>query len=214
MTGELDRERLAVLVHEVRSPVAALSAIAETIVESGVDAAVRAELVRLVVGACQGIERIVADVAVVSIRFENVDPRALVVDAVAAARLRGASVQASVADDLPVLEGDPARLRQALDNLIANAVTHGAPSDVVVVGSATDSAVRIAVSDGGAGIALEDQARIFDAGVRLRPGASGMGLGLVLTRAIVEGHGGSLAVASAPGEGATFTIELPLAASP
>jgi signal transduction histidine kinase len=213
MTGDLDRERLAVLVHEVRSPVAALSAIAETVGESGVDPAVRGELVRLVVGACLGIERIVADVAVASIRFEDVDPRALVVDAVAAARQRGAPVQASVADDLPVLEGDPARLRQALDNLIANAMTHAAPSDVVVVASATDSAVRIAVSDGGAGIPREDQARIFDAGVRLGTGASGMGLGLALTRAIVEGHGGSLAVASAPGEGATFTIELPLAGS-
>jgi signal transduction histidine kinase len=213
MTGDPDLERLAVLVHEVRSPVAALSAIAETVGESGVDAADRAELVRLVVGACLGIERIVADVAVVSIRFEEVDPRALVVDAVAAARLRGASVQASVADDLPVLEGDPARLRQALDNLITNAVTHGAPSDIVVVGSATDDAVRISVSDGGAGIPREDQARIFDVGVRLRSGVSGMGLGLPLTRAIIEGHGGSLAVVSAPGEGATFIIELPLASA-
>jgi signal transduction histidine kinase len=210
MTGDLDRERLAVLVHEVRSPVAALSAIAETVGGPGDDAAARAELVRLVVGACLGIERIVADVAVVSIRFEDVDPRALVLDAVAAARLRGAPVRASVADDLPMLDADPERLRQALDNLIANAATHGAPSDVVVVGSSTDSAVRIAVSDRGPGIPRTDQARIFDVGVRLSSGASGTGLGLALTRAIVEGHGGSLAVASAPGEGATFTIELPL----
>jgi signal transduction histidine kinase len=214
MTGDLDRERLAVLVHEVRSPVAALSAIAESVGESGVDAAVRAELVRLVVAACRGIERIVADVAVVSIRFEEVDLRELVLDAVAAARLRGSPVQASVADVLPVLEGDAARLRQALDNLIANAVTHGAPSDVVVEGSATGNAVRLAVSDGGAGIRLVDQARIFEAGVRLGSGASGMGLGLALTRAIVEGHGGSLAVESAPGRGTTFTIELPLSPRP
>jgi signal transduction histidine kinase len=213
MTGDLDRERLAVLVHEVRSPVAAISAIAEVVGESGVPADARAELVRLVVAACRGLERIVADVAVVSIRLEEVDPRELVVDAVAAARLHGAPVRASVADDLPVLEGDPARLRQALDNLIANAVTHGAPSDVVVVGGATGSAVRISVSDSGAGIPLADQARIFDAGVRLAPDASGMGIGLALSRAIVEGHGGSLVVASVPGEGATFTIELPFAAS-
>jgi signal transduction histidine kinase len=214
MTDDLDRERLGVLVHEVRSPVAALSAIAEAVAEADFDAVARAQLVGLVLAACRGIERIVADVAVVSIRLEEVDLRELVADSVAAARLRGAPVHASVADDLPLLEADPARLRQALDNLIANAVTHGAPSGVVVVGSATDNAVRISVSDRGAGIPLEDQVRIFEAGVRLGPGASGMGLGLALTRAIVEGHGGSLAVASAPGEGATFTIELPRTASP
>jgi two-component system sensor histidine kinase BaeS len=214
MTDDLDRERLAVLVHEVRSPVAALSAIAEAVAEADFDAVARAELVGLVLAACRGIERIVADVAVVSIRLEEVDLRELVADSVAAARLRGAPVHASVADDLPLLEADPARLHQALDNLIANAVTHGAPSDVVVVGSATDNAVLISVSDRGAGIPLEDQARIFEAGVRLGSGASGMGLGLALTRAIVEGHGGTLAVASAPGEGATFTIELPRTPSP
>ena len=213
MTGDLDRERLAVLVHEVRSPVAALSAIAETMGEPGIDASARSELVRLVVAACRGIERIVADVAVASIRLEEVDPRELVVDAVAAARLRGAPVQSSVADELPLLVGDPARLRQALDNLIANAVTHGAASEVLVTGSATAGAVRLSVSDSGRGIPLDDQARIFEAGVRLASDASGMGLGLALTRAIVEGHGGSLAVASSPGEGATFTIELPLTAS-
>jgi signal transduction histidine kinase len=214
MTDDLDRERLAVLVHEVRSPVAALSAIAEAVAEADFDAVARAELVGLVLAACRGIERIVADVAVVSIRLEEVDLRELVADSVAAARLRGAPVHASVADDLPLLEADPARLHQALDNLIANAVTHGAPSDVVVVGSATDNAVLISVSDRGAGIPLEDQARIFEAGVRLGSGASGMGLGLALTRAIVEGHGGTLAVASAPGQGATFTIELPRTPSP
>jgi signal transduction histidine kinase len=214
MTDDLDRERLAVLVHEIRSPVAALSAIAEAVAEADFDAVARAELVGLVLAACRRIERIVADVAVVSIRLEEVDLRELVADSVAAARLRGAPVHASVADDLPLLEADPARLHQALDNLIANAVTHGAPSDVVVVGSATDNAVLISVSDRGAGIPLEDQARIFEAGVRLGSGASGMGLGLALTRAIVEGHGGTLAVASAPGEGATFTIELPRTPSP
>jgi len=211
MTAELDRERLALLVHEVRSPVAALSAIAETVGESGVDEYGRAELVRLVVAACRGIERIIADVAVASIRFEKVDPGGLVADAVAAARLRGASIQLSIAADLPTLEGDHSRLRQALDNLIANAMTHGAGSEVVVACSATDGAVRISVSDTGTGIPVGDQARIFDVGVQLRPDASGAGLGLAVTRAIVEGHGGSLEVASTPGEGAKFTIELPRA---
>ena len=211
MTDEFDRERLALLVHEVRSPVAALSAIAETVGEPGVDEYARAELVRLVVAACRGIERIVADVAVASIRFEEIDPREVVADAVAAARLRGATIVLSIAADLPALEADRSRLRQALDNLIANAMTHGAGSEIHVTCGVTDETVRISVSDTGAGIPVGDQARIFEAGVRLHPDGSGAGLGLALTRAIVEGHGGSLEVASAPGEGAMFTIEVPRA---
>jgi signal transduction histidine kinase len=209
VTDERDRERLSLLVHEVRSPVAALSAIAETVREGRIDANARAELVRLVASACRAIERIVADVASASIHLESIDPGDLVADAVAAARLRGAPIERSIAADLPMLEADPARLRQALDNLIANALTHGSASDVVVEATATDNAVRISVSDTGSGIRADDQARIFEVGVRLRPEAGGSGLGLALTRAIVEGHGGSLAVASTPGEGATFTIELP-----
>ena len=133
MTEGLDAERLAVLVHEVRSPVAALAAIAETYPEPELAEGARLELVRLAISACRGVERIVADVAIASIHNEPVDADLLVRDAVSAAALRGENVEARVAGDLPVIEGDPARLRQLLDNLISNAVRHGAPSGVVVV---------------------------------------------------------------------------------
>jgi len=70
--------------------------------------------------------------------------------------------------------------------------------------------LRISVSDAGVGIAREEQERIFDIGVRLGADSGGYGIGLALTRAIVEGHGGALAVTSTPGDGASFTIVLPL----
>ena len=73
MSSELDTDRLAVLIHEVRSPVAALSAIAETVSDGGLDTVTRQELVRLVMLACRGMERIVGDVAVASVRLEEVD---------------------------------------------------------------------------------------------------------------------------------------------
>ena len=210
MSKGVDAERLAVLVHEVRSPVAALSAIAETFVEPELAEGARLELVRLSISACRGIERIMADVAVASIQTELVDSGRLVRDSISAASLRGVLVEASLAPDLPVIEGDPARLRQVLDNLISNAVRHGPPSGVVLVRAESDETLRISVSDTGDGIPLEQQERIFDAGVRLDPRSPGMGLGLTLARAIAEGHGGSLTVTSAPGEGATFTLALPL----
>ncbi len=78
---------------------------------------------------------------------------------------------------------------------------------------ATDSAVALSVTDTGIGIAAEDQARLFQpftqVDVSLARRHEGTGLGLALTRRLVELHGGSLAVESAPGTGSTFTIVLP-----
>lgn len=208
--SELDAQRLAVLVHEVRSPVAALSAIAETVADPSLDASARVELVRLAVSAGESVQRIVTDIAVASIRFEEIAPSGLVRDAAAAAVLRGDRVEVDIAAELPLIRGDPQRLRQALDNLIINAVVHSGSDDAVVVRGVADEALRITVSDAGVGIAPEEQERIFDVGVRLGTDSGGSGIGLALTRAIVEGHGGALAVSSTPGDGASFTIVLPL----
>jgi two-component system, NtrC family, sensor histidine kinase HydH len=208
--SELDAQRLAVLVHEVRSPVAALSAIAETVADPSLDASARVELVRLAVSAGESVQRIVTDIAVASIRFEEIAPSGLVRDAAAAAVLRGDRVEVDIAAELPLIRGDPQRLRQALDNLIINAVVHSGSDDAVVVRGVADEALRISVSDAGVGIAPEEQERIFDVGVRLGTDSGGSGIGLALTRAIVEGHGGALAVSSTPGDGASFTIVLPL----
>jgi signal transduction histidine kinase len=210
MTRSLDAERLAVLVHEVRSPVAALSAISESLTDA-VDDGVRRELVRLATLACHGIERIVTDAAVVSIRLEPVDMGALVADVVAAAVLRGGRVELNSPSDLPLVECDPSRVRQALDNLIVNALVHGRPDRSVSVRVAANDVLRIEIADRGPGIEPDQLERIFEIGVRLDPGsAPGAGLGLALARAIAEGHGGTLTVVSAPGAGTTFTLSLPL----
>ncbi len=173
--SELDAQRLAVLVHEVRSPVAALSAIAETVADPELDASARVELVRLAVSAGESVQRIVTDIAVASIRFEEIAPGGLVRDAAAAAVLRGDRVEVDIAAELPLIRGDPQRLRQALDNLIANAVVHSGSDDAVVVRGVADEALRISVSDAGVGIAPEEQERIFDVGVRLGTDSGGFG---------------------------------------
>jgi two-component system, OmpR family, sensor histidine kinase BaeS len=212
MTKNLDADRLAVLVHEVRSPVAALSAIAETLTDGDLDSASRRELVRLVTLACRGIERVVADATVASIHPDTIDPLRLVQDVVAAGNLRDARVSLVAPASLPTVAVDPARLRQALDNLITNAAVHGGAGGEVEVTVRVDDALHVDVTDHGAGIAADDLDRIFDVGVRLDPESPGTGLGLALARAIAEGHGGTLTVASTPGVGTTFTISLPLPA--
>lgn len=211
MSSELDTDRLAVLIHEVRSPVAALSAIAETVSDGGLDTVTRQELVRLVMLACRGIERIVGDVAVASVRLEEVDPSALVRDVAVAARLRGWRVEAEIPQRaVPRIEADPSRLRQVLDNLLANAVVHGGKDGVVRLRLGVDDSVVVEVIDAGPGIPAAELERIFDVGVRLEADRPGTGLGLAVSRAIVEAHGGALTATSAPGRGTTMIIALPL----
>lgn len=210
MSSGLDQARLAVLVHEVRSPVAALSAVAETVADLPADDSMRRELVRLALAASRGIERIVMDLAVASVRLEPVDVGALVRDAVAAFVVRGDNVVLEGDVAMLLVHGDPVRLRQVLDNLIGNALAHGsAGTPVVVRANPLGEDVAIAVSDTGPGIPHDALDGIFDLGVRLDAGATGSGLGLTLSRSIVRAHGGELDVESAPGEGSTFTIVLP-----
>jgi len=210
MSSRADYDRLVILVHEVRSPVAALSAIAETLRDESVEPSARRELAELVLSACRGIQRVVTDAAVASVRLEEVDPGRLVREAAAAAALGGALVRAQAEPALPRLEADPLRLRQALDNLVSNALTHSGSDGEVVVRAATDgSRVLLSVSDSGDGIPSDEQDRIFDPGVRLDTRRPGSGLGLAVARAIAKAHGGTLTVASAPGEGSTFTLALP-----
>jgi two-component system, OmpR family, sensor histidine kinase BaeS len=208
--SDADRDRLAILAHEVRSPAAALAAIAETLQEESLEPSARGELANLAVAACRGIERVVTDATVASVRIEAVDVGRLVRETAGAAAIAGAPVRAELAPVLPLLEADPLRLRQALDNLVSNALAHTpAGAEVVVSASPRPHGMLLSVTDSGEGIAIEDQARIFDAGVRLDLDRPGAGLGLAIARTIAEAHGGTLTVESAPGEGATFTLTLP-----
>jgi two-component system sensor histidine kinase BaeS len=206
-----DPQRLAVLVHEIRSPVAALSAIAEAFPDEGLDSGARLELSRLALTACLAIQRLVIDSAVASLHPALVDVGALVGQVVATARLTGVRIESEIPLDLPHVMADPVRLRQALDNLVGNALKH-ANSDggILVTAKSSDAMVLLSVSDSGAGVPISDQGRIFEAGVRLDAGRAGSGLGLPVARAIAEAHGGLLTVSSTPGEGATFTIALPV----
>lgn len=201
-------ERLAVLAHELRSPVAALIAIAEAF--PGGDAAQRQRLLELAQAASANVERLVLDASLTSVRLRPLDPGGVARDAADAAALGGAPVRASVAAGLPLVEGDPERLRQALDNLIGNAVGHSpAGTEVLVSVRAEAGRVLIAVVDRGEGIPKDGLARVFEPGVRLTDARPGSGLGLAIVRAIAVAHGGTVEVASAPGQGATFTLVLP-----
>lgn len=207
-----DAARLAFTVHEVRSPVAALAAVAEAVVAVRHDSAALRRLVELALAACHVIERLLED-AVLEMTFEeSVDVGRIAGDATSAASLQGARLGLEVAPSVEPISADPVRLRQALDNLIANAVLHGEREGEVAVRvdhGDGGRGVRISVWNAGEGIAAGDEARIFEPGVRLDRRRAGSGLGLAVVRAIAEGHGGTVGVESSPGRGVTFTITLP-----
>jgi signal transduction histidine kinase len=117
-------------------------------------------------------------------------------------------IQLELPAALPPLHADAMQLQQALLNLLLNAVQAMPRGGTLTVRACADATtVRLAVSDTGVGIAPEQQAKIFSPFYTTKH--RGTGLGLAITRTIIEKHNGRITVASAPGRGATFTLELP-----
>jgi signal transduction histidine kinase len=116
---------------------------------------------------------------------------------------------------LPTVRADARRLGQVLTNLVGNAIKFTPPGGRVRVTAAPRGAMlRLEVHDTGPGIASGDLEPIFERFVRRGPATNGMGLGLAISRAIVAGHGGTIGVASTPGRGSVFHVELPLHGHP
>ncbi len=135
------------------------------------------------------------------------------------AQSHGIKLALEVAPELDTVVADERKLKQVVVNLLANAVKFTPDGGTVSIRAARDNGqVRLSVHDTGIGIAAEDQQRIFEEfqqashqGERSREGT---GLGLTLTKRMVELHGGTITVQSAPGKGSTFTVALPLMKEP
>jgi hypothetical protein len=150
--------RLAVLVHEVRSPVAALRAIAEAAGHDDFEPSAVLDAIPLAVAACRGIERIVTDVAVASVRLEEVDAEALVLGVVAAASLSGPVRAGSAA---PAARRRPAPDPTGADNLVATRPPRVSRRRGPRLGRA-GARVLLAVAKGRG--SPRDQSRIFETG--------------------------------------------------
>jgi two-component system sensor histidine kinase BaeS len=135
-----------------------------------------------------------------------------------AADAAGVTLRTTV-DGTPWLEADPVRMRQALGNLVSNALRHTPAGGTVTLSARRDSDsdgdgdVLLEVTDTGTGIAAEDLPHVFDRFWRAEKSRSrrtgGSGLGLPIVRHLVAGHGGTVDVASEPGTGSVFTLRLP-----
>jgi two-component system, OmpR family, sensor kinase len=129
-------------------------------------------------------------------------------------RFPGRAIEVALEEPLPPVDGDAVLLRRAVDNLLDNARKYSpAASPIALRAAARGGAVMVEVRDQGEGIAPEDLARLFTPFFRADPSRArktgGVGLGLTLSRRIVEAHGGTLVAESAVGEGTTMTLTLP-----
>lgn len=162
-----------------------------------------------------------ADAGVLRLHPESVEIRELLSQVAAAhqARAENAGVTLAVTATAPgpALLADPVRLRQAVGNLVSNAVRHTPEGGRVTLRAYAreegDGTVLVEVTDTGSGIPSDDLPRVFDRFWRAEKSRSrrtgGSGLGLAIVRKLVEAHGGTVAATSVEGEGSTFVLRLP-----
>jgi signal transduction histidine kinase len=228
---EIDRlkdEFVSSISHELRTPLTSIAGYVELLLEEEEDAQKRGHLA-IVERNADRLLSLVTDLLFAArlqygrleLERSPVDLQTLVRQAADSARprARAASVDLRVETvDVPEILGEPAKLGQLLDNLVSNAIKF-TPTDgrVDVRLGARDGTIRIEVSDTGIGIADAERERLFERFFRaqsaLERQIQGTGLGLYISKAIVDAHGGRIGVDSTPGEGTTFVVELPVAES-
>ncbi len=219
------RDFVANISHELKTPVGALSLIAEAIEEANEDVDVVRKFAKRIGPETKRLTNVIRDIIDLS-QVQSDDPLAsasvvdvdkALGDAVDAAQLLAdlhAIEIAQIRDSTAKIVGDHQQLVMAARNLLTNAITFSPPSSRITVGAkAAGGVVEITVSDQGIGITLEEQSRVFERFYRVDPARSratgGTGLGLAIVKNVCENHGGEVSLWSVPGQGSTFTMKLP-----
>jgi predicted ATPase/signal transduction histidine kinase len=222
-------EFLSVASHELNTPIASLRLVSQSFerMEGVPSAAELSKLVNIISRQSNRLASLVGDILDVgqipagnfTLRREPVELTALVRETVEQARGeidRTRSRLVLKAGEELVGYWDRARIQKAIGNLLSNAIKFGPGKDIeVVVAGYGHGWARLIVEDHGLGIPPERLPHIFGRFERAVSAMhyGGLGLGLYIVRAVVEAHGGRVDVTSAPGEGAKFTVDLPLAAT-
>jgi two-component system sensor histidine kinase KdpD len=213
------------ITHELRTPLTAIKASATTMLSSeSLRKEDRHELLTVIDEETDRLNRLIAqavemvqlDTQEIHMNLQPVSVEDVVRQSLRACAGQLASRPVEVASDsnLPRVLGDGTWLQKAFCNLIENAAKYSPPESPITLRTAADGGIiAVHVTDRGAGIAVAEQVLIFEKFYRGRSQANrlpGTGMGLAISRAIIEAHRGTLRVSSAPGEGSTFTVQLPV----
>lgn len=216
--GRQRRTMVGDVAHELRTPLANV----RTHLEAAQDGVLLLDpgLIQSLIEESALLERLVADLqdlaladaGMLALHPEETDATDLAEQAVAAHRAgadtSGVDLRLTATGPVTVL-ADPVRLRQALGNLVSNAVRHTPGGSVVVTVDGHRDTVTLAVADTGSGIAPEHLPHVFDRLYRAGTSRGGAGLGLAIAKHLVEAHHGRIEVTTGIGTGSTFTIRLP-----
>jgi two-component system sensor histidine kinase BaeS len=218
------RRLLADVSHELRTPLAVVQGNIEAMID-GVHPADEAHLAAIL-DETRVLGRLVDDLRTVTLseagalplHREPTDLAILIEDAVASfrptAEAAGVLLAVDVAEDLPLADVDPVRIREVIVNLVANALRHTPSGGSVRVESRPAGEGRlvvVSVTDTGTGIAPDLLEHVFDRFARSAD-SGGSGLGLAIARGLVEAHGGTISATSEPGRGSMFRFEVPVSA--
>jgi len=230
---DLRRDFASMIVHDLRNPASSAQIFAELLADGAVgpvtdDQKKALSRIRGATGRMLALIQDYLDLATIEarqLRLETTDfhVREPVIAALELMDVQAAAgnvaVSSNLPDGLPLVTGDPARLEQVLTNLLSNAVKFTPPGGSVTVSTAIASdgeSVRVDVADTGPGIPEEELTLIFDKYRRASTGRAarqkGTGLGLTISKLIVDAHGGNIWATSRPGKGSTFSFTIPLAA--
>jgi signal transduction histidine kinase len=218
----------AAVSHELRTPLTSILGYLELIRDddSVQRSAEEQTYLAIVQRNAERLLRLVSDLLLVAevesgtltLRLADINLGALATECVEAAKpaANAGGIELTLNDgSTETMSGDPTRLAQMLDNLVSNAIKLTPSGGSVTITTMTrDGDTVLEVVDSGVGIAPVDQTQLFDRFFRTPDAAAratpGTGLGLTITKAIVDAHGGSIDVTSAVGRGTTFTVRLPL----
>ena len=223
---ELQSVFISTVHHELRTPIAIIKGYASTLSRDDInwDSEVIRKNAAIIEDEADRLTGLVEDLLTASkiqaereLRLNIADANLKAVAERSVIRLESQTekrIELSFPDDFPVIQGDEARLRQVIDNLLTNAIKYSPADKTITVGGRfTETSVIIFVRDEGAGIARDQIDKIFDRFYRiddtLTRRTQGAGLGLYLAKAIVEAHGGDISVKSQVGSGSTFYFTLP-----